>query len=119
MVCERDMHCTDDYLAVTSSILYASHWSFDCQSMFCLEERVNSYLQGSSVKCAVTLVPKRSSIAQPDVMNCLIAKLNERRIASDFCKEVLLVLQFYSILDLSADQAKEQLQMDSELITTR
>ena len=103
-------------MSVTSSILYASHWSFDCQSMFCLEERVNSYLQGSSVKCDVTSAPKRSSIAQPDVMNCLIAKLNERRIASDFCKEVLLVLllvlQFYSILDLSAGQAKEQVRMD-------
>ena len=103
------MHYTDDSLAVTSSILYASHWSFDCQSMFCLEEHVNSYLKGSSVKCDVSSAPKRSSIAQPDVMNCLIAKLNERRIASDFFKEVLLVLQFYLILYSRVDQAKEQL----------
>ena len=109
MVCKRDMHYTDDSLAVTSSILYASHWSFDCQSMFCLEEHVNSYLKGSSVKCDVTSAPKRSSIAQPDVMNCLIAKLNERRVASDFFKEVLLVLQFYLILYSRVDQAKEQL----------
>ena len=83
--------------------------------MFCLEERVNSYLKGSSVKCDVTSAPMRSSVTSPDVMNCLLAKLNERRIASDFFKEVLLVLQFYSILDLSADQAKEQVQMDSAL----
>ena len=74
--------------------------------MFCLEERVHSYLKGSSV-------------AQPNVMNCLIAKLNERRVASDFFKEVSLVLQFHLILYSSVDQAKEQLQMDSELITTR
>ena len=113
------MHCTVDYLAVTSSILYASHWSFDCQSMFCLEEGVNLYLKGSSVRCDVTSAPKRSSVASPDMMNCLIAKLNERRVASDFFKEVLLVLQFYLILYSSADQAKEQLQTDSELITTR
>ena len=88
--------------------------------MFGLEERANSYLKGSSVKCDVTSASKRSSVTSPDVMNCLLAKLNERRIASDFCfKEVLLVLQFYSILDLSADQAKEQVQMDSELIMIR
>ena len=44
--------------------------------------------------------------------NCLIAKLNERRVASDFFKEVLLVLQFYLLLHSSADQAKEQLGRD-------
>ena len=87
--------------------------------MFGLEERANSYLKGSSVKCDVSSAPKRSSVTSPDVMNCLIAKLNERRIASNFFKEVLLVLQFYSILDLSADQAQEQVQMDSELIMIR
>ena len=87
--------------------------------MFGLEERANSYLKGSSVKCDVTSASKRSSVTSPDVMNCLLAKLNERRIASDFFKEVLLVLQFYSMLDLSADQAKEQVQMDSELIMIR
>ena len=87
--------------------------------MFGLEERANSYLKGSSVKCDVTSASKRSSVTPPDMMNCLLAKLNERRIASDFFKEVLLVLQFYLILYSSADQAKEQLQMDSELITTR
>ena len=87
--------------------------------MFGLEERANSYLKGSSVKCDGTSASKRSSVTSLDVMNCLLAKLNERRIASDFFKEVLLVLQFYSILDLSADQAKEQVQMDSELIMIR